>query len=881
MGEVYRAKDTRLGRDVAIKVLPQHLSTVPEVRARFEREARTVSSLNHPHVCTLFDVGREGTTDYLVMELVDGETLAQRLGRGALPVAEVLRLGVQVADALDRAHRAGVIHRDLKPGNVMLTKSGAKLMDFGLARATGLASPVSGSGATRSALAQSPTVGQPLTAEGTIVGTFQYMAPEQLEGREADARSDLWAFGCVLYEMSTGRRAYEGATQASLISAIMRDTPRPIAELAPMSPPALDRLVAALLAKDPDERVQTAHDVKLQLRWAGEPGAEGGSREHTLPATPGRGRGALAWTVAGLASLAALALVATLALKRESAAPVHAAILPPAGGEFSSPSAQPIPLAVSPDGSTIAFCAHTANGPDGLWVRALASAEPRAIAGTEAATMPFFSPDGKSIAFFSNGKLRRVATAGGPVTTIADAGDPRGGSWGKRDVIVFAPSGSGGLSEVVAEGGRVTVVTTPDTTLHEATHRYPHFLPDGRHFLYLARRAGAGKGEEPAIYAASIDSPERKRVLGVASNVAYASGRLLYVDQGNLVAQAFDPARRELHGPAIPISDSVSWDQRFSRGTFAASQSGVLVYLSGQADERSQLRWVDRSGATLRTVGEPAEFTFGGVPRIDPTGSRSAMCILNSSSGISDVWIVDLATGGRRRLSVDDEDHYSCTWTADGRGVVMNALLKTGGSQLLSLPADGTGGTKLLDSSPGYLYPESVSPDGRWLLASRINPADRYDVIAMPMDGTATRLTVATGPSQQHGGRFSPDGKYVAYSSDESGRFEVYVTTFPPPGSKWQASQQGGWQPRWSPDGTELYFVDPANHLTAMKVTRSGAGLEFGTAERLFQIYGSGNLTPRYDVARDGSRFLVTTDVVGSRARPLTLVTNWMAALPR
>jgi Tol biopolymer transport system component len=890
MGEVYRAKDTRLGREVAVKVLPRHLSDVPEVRARFEREARTVSSLNHPNICTLFDVGRSpgeagsGEIDYLVMELVEGETLAQRLHKGPLQVAEVLTLGAQVADALDRAHRAGVIHRDLKPGNVMLTRAGAKLMDFGLARAAGLVNPVSGSGATKSALAQSPTVGQPLTAEGTIVGTFQYMSPEQLEGREADARSDLWALGCVLYEMATGKRAYEGATQASLISAIMRDSPRPIAELAPMSPPALERLVAALLAKDPDERVQTAHDVKLQLRWAAEPISTADSRAHALaaPAAARRGRSAvLAWTVAGLASAAALALAAMLALARKDAAPVHATILPPSGGAFSSTSTLPIPLAISPDGSRVTFCAHAANGPDGLWVRALDSDEPHILAGTEEASMPFFSPDGKSIAFFASGKLKRVAADGGPVTTLADAEDPRGGSWGKGDVIVFAPSGTTGLSMVGAQGGPVTVATTLDPARNEATHRYPYFLPDGRHFLFLARRAGAGKGEEPAIYAASIGSPRRTRVLGVASNVAYASGHLVYVDQGNLVAQAFDPARFTVSGAAIPISDSVRWDQRFSRGTFAVSRTGVLVYMSGQAQERSQLRWADRRGTTLRTVGEPGEFTFGGTPQLDPSGRRSAMGMLNSGTGISDIWIVDLDTGGRRRLSVDEEDHYACAWSADGRQVFMNSLLRKGGSEVLALSADGTGSAKSVASWPQYVYPESGSPDGRWLLASWGTSGERYDVVALPTDGVGKALPVATGPANQFNARFSPDGKHVAYASNESGRFEVYVTTFPPPGSKWQASQKGGWQPRWNGDGSELFFVDPENYLTALKVTRSGAGLEFGSAQRLFQIYGASGLTLKYDVARDGGSFLLTGNVDGTSARPLTLVTNWIATLHR
>jgi len=479
MGEVYRARDTRLGRDVAIKVLPQHLSANAEVRARFEREARTISSLNHPHICTLHDVGREGETDYLVMELVEGETLADRLKRGPLPVMEVVRFGVEIADALHRAHRAGVIHRDLKPGNIMIAKSGAKLMDFGLARATGLVGPASGSGMNVAALSQSPTVAQPLTTEGSIVGTFQYMAPEQLEGRETDARSDLWALGCVLYEMATGRRAFDGATQASLISAIMRDSPRPMAELAPMSPPALDRLVGALLAKDPDDRVQTAHDVKLQLQWAGD-----GSSTSSQPGASGaviaprarRGKVTLAWGVAGAALVLALASwLLPRAPGTGGALRARLTVPGPPGAKLLSYAES---MAISRDGRTLAFIASDSAGTAKLWLRPLDGLDARQLPGTDRASQPFWSPDGRSLGFFADTKLKTIRIDTGRIEALGDAPDPRGGTWGSRGSIVFAPIAMGSLYSVPSDGGAITEVLRPDTTRGETALRYPQFLPD-------------------------------------------------------------------------------------------------------------------------------------------------------------------------------------------------------------------------------------------------------------------------------------------------------------------------------------------------------------------------------------------------------------------
>ena len=484
---MYRARDTRLGREVAIKVLPLSLTNNTEVRARFEREARTVSGLNHPNICVLHDVGREGDTDFLVMELVVGETLAQRLARGALPLRDVLHIGAQIADALDRAHRAGVTHRDLKPGNIMLARSGAKLMDFGLARSTGLAGSSGSLGSA--AFTHSPTMAAPLTAEGTILGTFQYMSPEQLEVGEADARSDIWALGCVLYEMATGHRAFEGKSQASLISAIMSGEPAPIAPLAPMAPPALERLVRQCLAKDAEERVQSAHDVKLQLAALADGGSVSGAAalpggtvvSRTVPLSSAR----IPWAIAAVATLAAVsALVLLLRGSGASREPLRTVIAAPAGTRMHLAGDDAGPPVLSPDGTKLVFTAIGQGGGARLWLRRMDELAARPLPGTEGGTFPFWSPDGRSIGFFTASRLKRIDLDGGAVLTLAPVSGARGGSWSKDGIILYAPGYLDGLSRIPASGGTPVVVTVLDTT-RESTHRWPQLLPDGKHFIYL------------------------------------------------------------------------------------------------------------------------------------------------------------------------------------------------------------------------------------------------------------------------------------------------------------------------------------------------------------------------------------------------------------
>jgi predicted Ser/Thr protein kinase len=499
MGEVYRARDTRLDRTVAIKVLPSHLSSNPEIRQRFDREARTISSLSHPHICALHDVGHQDGIDYLVMEFLEGETLTDRLSRGALPAEQVLRYSIEIADALDKAHRQGIVHRDLKPGNIMLTKSGVKLVDFGLAK-------LAAAGPANTSVSILPTqAGMNLTQEGTILGTFQYMAPEQLEGKEADARSDIFAFGAVLYEMATGKKAFSGKSQASLIASILSAEPPPISSVQPMTPPALDRVVKTCLAKDPDDRWQTAHDVMLQLKWIAEGGSQAGVPAPLVARRRGHER--LAWGVAAVLAVSTIALAAVqLARPRAAVRVVRSSLLPPEKTTYHFIGDAAGPPAVSPEGLQIAFTARDSSGKSLLWVRSLDSPVPRAVAGTEDAMYPFWSPDSKFIGFFAGGKLKKIEASGGPAFALCDAGDARGGTWNKDGVIVFEPHFRDPLFRVPATGGKAAPVTKFDESRRETTHRFPFFLPDGSHFLYLAGSHAVGtESELHAIYLGSLD----------------------------------------------------------------------------------------------------------------------------------------------------------------------------------------------------------------------------------------------------------------------------------------------------------------------------------------------------------------------------------------
>jgi Tol biopolymer transport system component len=874
MGEVYRARDTRLERTVAVKVLSSHLSASPEVRQRFEREARTISQLSHPHICALHDVGREGDIEYLVMEYLEGETLAERLLKGPLPLEQTLRYGVQIADALDKAHRQGIVHRDLKPGNVMITKSGVKLLDFGLAKA--LPSPT-GRGGGGEGLTSVPTQLN-LTQEGTILGTFQYMAPEQLEGTEADARTDIFAFGCVLYEMATGKKAFSGATQASLISSILRDEPQPISQVQPMSPPALDHVVKKSLAKDPEDRWQNAADLGGELKWIAEGGSQVGVSAPVVSRRRSRER--LGWIVAAALLLATIGLAVRLFIRPAPVATeIRASILPPDGSEFVSTWIDAGPVEISPDGERIVFTARKGESPNLLWVRKLSESTARPLAGTEGAQRPFWSPDGRSIGFFADRSFKKVDVDGGPVFTLAPGTESRGGTWNRDGVILFTPSARGPVLRVSANGGKITEATAYGRD--DATHRYPHFLPDGRHFLYLVRRgSGAGRGPNPEIRVGSLDSKDSKLVLNVASNVVYASGHLLYVREGALVAQEFDVDRLAVKGEPVTLVPDVLMDERFSRGVFSASPNGVLIYQTGKGQTLSALRWLDRNGAVLETVGEPALFFNGGDPEISPDGRRATASIVDLRTGQTDIWIVDLATGTRRRFTTGAGSKEWCTWSPDGGRVAHSISNPRGtGYDIVSRPIGGSEPEVTLASDPvEFQAPLGFSPDGNFFLYSK-RKNERDDLWILPLTGDRKPRPFLATPALEPIARFSPNGRYVAYQSDETGRFEIYVATFPGPGSRSQISQSGGVEPRWSRDGKELFYFAPDNRLMAAKVETGGTTFDVGIIQPLFQARSMG-FTYRYDVASDGKRFLVVAGLPQDLS-PITILTNWTAELPK
>ena len=585
MGEVYRARDTRLDRTVAIKILPAHLSDNPDAKQRFDREARAISSLNHPNICTLHDVGHQDGIDYLVMEHLEGETLADRLRKGPLPLEQVLRVGAEICQGLEKAHRSGVVHRDLKPANIMLTKSGVKLLDFGLAKPTIAAVGVGSSSASLA------TMSQPLTVEGMIVGTFQYMAPEQLEGKDADVRSDVFALGTVLYEMITGRRAFEGKTTASTIAAILASEPKPISSMQPMTPPTLDRVVTTSLAKDPDERFQTVHDLKVQLKWIAETAPP-------APQTIGPSRERWTWISAVVILVAAL-LALYSRMPPNVSQPTLSYILAP---EQTSLAYFTGPVTVAHDGRTLAFVATTSAGKDVVWVRPLDASEARALVGTEGASSPFWSADDRSIGFFAGGKLKPIEAVGGPVVTICDAPGPRGGTWNQNGVILFATSWSG-IYRVPSSGGTPAEVTKPDASHGETSHRWPYFLPDGQHFLYFAGLSA----EVASIHVGALDSGDTALLFPARSNAAYTSGYILYVRDRMLMAQAFDEKKLQIRGQAFPVAGQVLYDQMVWRGVFSCSANGILAYQGATNASDSRLIMFDRAGKELKTVGTPGD----------------------------------------------------------------------------------------------------------------------------------------------------------------------------------------------------------------------------------------------------------------------------------
>ncbi|MGC1449678.1 MAG: protein kinase [Candidatus Sulfotelmatobacter sp.] len=878
MGEVYRGRDTRLDRTVAIKILPPHLSNNPEAKQRFDREARAISSLNHPNICTLYDVGHQDGMDYIVMEFLEGETLAARLAKGPLPPEQVLKYGIEICEGLEKAHKTGVVHRDLKPGNIMLTKAGAKLMDFGLAKAVTGPPPSSGLTATLEG-AWSGSVGEgaratqnPLTARGMIVGTFQYMSTEQIEGKEADARSDIFALGAVLYEMATGIKAFSGKTQASVVAAILASEPQPISAARPTSPPALDRVVKACLAKDPDERFQSVHDLKLQLMWV----LDGGSQAE-VPVTArrkSRERGLIAVAVlCGL--LAAGGIAGTLIFSKRAESHrklVRAQIGPPERYSFTTVNLSNH-IVISPDGSSIAFIAE-GEGKQLLWVRPLRATTSQPLAGTEGASYPFWSPDSKFIGFFASGKLRKVEASGGVVQTVCDAAYGRGGSWNRDGVILFTPGIHDAIYRVPDGGGQPVAVTKVKKAGAFAGGRWPHFLPDGRHFLYLGVEGDETKGN---VYAASLDAPDAKRIVEENSEAAYADGYIFFTKDGNLVAQPFDPDHLTLSGNPVPVAPRVEFYDGKSLGNFSVSQNGVLVYRSAYSTP-GRLVWLDHTGKQIATLGDPGNYGMG---RLSPDGRTVVLSRADAAdSNTNDLWLLEVQRGIFSRLTFHPSLAYTATWSPDGTRLALASL----GTKVQIMLANGSG-TPVTVSEDLVAAVRDWSPDGHTILVQQQNSSTGFDVMSLALAAEPQSVKpVLNSQFDEQAPRLSPDGRWLAYVSNESGRWEVYVIPFPAPGGRWQISNNGvaggglgAMAVAWSRDGKQLYFRDVAGGLMVVDVQSQGSEFRSGLPRQIFMA--PGGVRP-VDTAPDG-RILVMLQAEQEVSSPITLVLNWDAEMKK
>ncbi|HET7707609.1 MAG TPA: protein kinase [Thermoanaerobaculia bacterium] len=858
MGQVFKARDTRLGRSVAIKVLPAEFADNPQLRLRFEREAKTISQLSHPNICALFDVGE----NYLVMELLEGETLAERIARGALPLEQVLRYGMQIAEALDRAHKAGIVHRDLKPGNVMLTRSGAKLLDFGLAKSAPAAAAAQGN----------VTELKPITEEGAIVGTVQYMAPEQLEGLDADARTDIFALGQILYEMLTGRRAFIGKTRTSLVAAIMAAQPERIVNLQPLTPASLEAVIVRCLEKEPNERFQCAAD----LRWAL---ARVDQERSALAAVRPQRRVAAAWLIAAVAL--AGAAVAILRATRLAAPPASVAkfTFDPPPGWIAVTELKSGPPAISPDGRSIVFVGTDAlTGRRMLWLRRIDDVTPRTLEGTDDASRPFWSPDGRSVAFFAdnNGKLKRVDIAGGPAQMICSTQNGRGGAWGPNGDILFAAVPYSSLVRVDAGGGTPTPATTLDATAQETSHRWPSFLPDGKRFFYVARRdvPTGSTAYQDRIYVHDPDSGKSKFILEASSNIQYCdAGLVAFTRDRTLFAQKFDLGTLQVVGAPIPIVSQLQFHPS-GFGMFTLSTS-TLVYQAGTIATHLELydRATDKSVPLLEAGAEYA------LPRFSPDQKQIVYDVADPVTGSQDVWLFDRDRKVARRLTTNVGDDFSALLTRDGQRIYFTSN-RTGAPQIYWKSIAG-GEEKIVHVAPRSAeFSQSLAPDERHLLYVSLGPSQNDVRVLSLVDGSDAPFSASEFDEIQP--QFSPDGRYVALASNESGKYEIYIAPFPGGVPHTQISVDGGTQPVWRGDGREIYYVNAVGRLMSVSIDTTGR-IEVGAPSAITSVTlrPSRNTMREYDVSADGKTFLLNSTGSGPRSVPFTVVQNWTNDLAR
>jgi Tol biopolymer transport system component/predicted Ser/Thr protein kinase len=855
MGVVYRARDTRLERTVAIKILPPHLSSDPTLRQRFEHEAKTISGLNHPHICTLYDVGKQDGIDFLVMEYVEGETLATRLEKGPLPLEQVLKFGVQIADALDKAHRNGIVHRDVKPGNIMLTKSGVKLLDFGLAKVT---VPLS----TGNTLTAAATLSSPVTQAGTIVGTFQYMSPEQVEGKEVDGRSDIFSFGSVLYEMVTGRRAFQGKSNLSVASAVLEKDPEPISSLQPMTPPALDRAIRRCLAKDPENRWQTARDLELELRWIAEAGSQAGVQGPTV--SHSKMREWLRWAVAGVLVLIAISLGIAFVLRGpRPPQPMQAVRLSAEiGVDASLDTSLGASALLSPDGTRLALVARGADQKRRIYVRSLDALQATALSGTEDARNPFFSPDGQWLGFFAEGKLKKISVQGGLAVTLCDAPTDRGGSWGEDGTIVFTPDVQVPLAKVSSAGGSPQPLTTLQAG--ETTHRWPQILPGGKAVLFTSGTIASGLtlgNTDTVVY--SMASGQRKTVQRGGFYARYVpSGHVVYMHEGTLFAMPFDLNRLEVTGQPAPILEGVAASPGVGAAQLSFSETGNLVYVAGRGGGQNvSIYWMDRDGKFQPLRETPSNYLN---LAFSPDGKRLLLEIYDGKR--RDIWVNEWERDTLTRLTFAGESNSIPVWTPDGQRIVYSSQEKGGTYNLWWMRADGGGNAQRLAESESAQYAGSWRPDSKVLAFSQLNPGASYDIMTLPLEGSEKSGWKPGQPKPfvnsaftEVAPAFSPDGRWLAYQSNESGSFEVYVRPFPGPGGKWQISTGGGYLPKWSRSGKELFYRTSDSNIMVVAYTPSGDSFHADKP----QLWSPGQFTElgvfsyNFDVHPDGKRIAV------------------------
>jgi serine/threonine protein kinase len=853
MGEVYRAKDTRLDRTVAIKILAEQLSRDPIRKQRFEREAKAISGLNHPNICTLHDIGSQDGTEYLVMEYLDGESLAQRLLKGPLPSDQVLKVGREIADALDRAHRSCIIHRDLKPGNIMLTKTGAKLLDFGLARP---ASPTTSTVTlTASAAPQAP-----VTQEGTIVGTYQYMSPEQVEGKDLDARSDIFSLGAVLYEMVTGQRAFEGKSQLSVASAILEKEPAPISTLKPMSPRSLDHVIRRCLAKDPDDRWQTTRDVALELDsiMQSESVTQSGAVLHVQRGSYRK------WFALGAATMLAVMVIVLVFLQLRGSPPaanvVRSSILPPLDSSFT-----PYNFSLSPDGTRLAFVAVGPDGMNHLWVRVLSAPSAQDISGTEDAIYPFWAPDSRRVGFFAEGKLKTVDTTGGAVKTLCDAPVGRGGTWNREGTIVFVSSVAGPLNRIPETGGDPVTLSLAPGQGNGNGYRWPYFLPDGKHFVYFFDWNTPGNSEVNGIYVGSLNGGSAKLISqDLKGNVEFSDGQLLYVRDRSLVAQPFNPDRLEFTGPAVIIAEQevIEDNGGFHHAGFSASQNGTLVIQSSAAFS-TRLIWYDGTGKELGQI--PGSGFWD--PRLSPDGRLLAVASDDARNGKYYVRVIDLASGRSTRIT-DGGKEGTPVWSSDGKRIAYTAI-EGNSTAVYQVPFDGFGSPQLLVKGARKLL-NDWSLDGH-LVYMDFGKGLPFLGVYAEADQQVSEIGIGAEA------RFSPDGKWIARIEPRTRYQEIVVQPSSGPGVRIQISQGGGAQAVWRKDGKEIYYLSADRKI--MAATFDPVRKIAGTPRTLFQthVVGPTFVLFQYDVA-PGHRFLINSLNPNS---PLTLIANWPSIIAK